>query len=411
MKKHIVIILEGYTPDSSANINCIKNIVRELLKQEDVKISIVCASHTTTGLDTIDGTVVHRIKYRNYASKLSGCTSKLKKRFLILGHFFKSVLLLPLYPNVTPSITNKVYKELIKIQNTEGIDCLISVYQPYFPIKAALKFKKKFYSIPVIGYYLDVMKGANKPFGTTQRFFEMLCDRSQKKDFAKLDKIFLPECSKVYYDIKYFSEYHSKFKYLNFPTLLKEYFSGEKDSDSLNFVYAGTTNHAYRNPLRAINLLIKAHEHYHNIVFHLYGDSDMKDELKQLEIQSNGAFVYHGLVKKEVADNAIQQADYCVNFGNNVSGMVPSKIFELIATGKSIIHFTSGSGDSSLEYLRKYPKAIIIDYQETDEEILPNLIDALQEKRIYIDYDSIERIFYTATPKAVSNEIVKIIEK
>lgn len=410
MKKHIVFIVGSYAPEYSANVNCIRNVVREL-KQQDVKISVVCASHTTTGLDIVEDIFVHRIKYRTYASRLSACKTKLGKKLLILGHFLKSVVLLPQYPNVTPSIANKVYKKLLDIQMNEQIDCVIGVFQPYFPIKSALKFKKKFKTIPVIGYYLDVMKGANKPFGTTQSFFEMLCDKSQKKDFAKLDKIFLPECSKIYYDIDYFFEFHDKIKYINFPTLLKEYYTGGNDSSTLNMVYAGTTNHVYRNPVRAINLIMKAHEYYPSIVFRLYGDSDMKDELKQLEMKSKGAFVYHGIVPKAVADVAIQQADYCINFGNDFRGMVPSKIFELIATGKSILHFTPGAGDSSLEYLQKYPKAKIMDYRDTDQEILSNLLNVLKEERIHIDYDSIERIFYTATPRAVSEEIISIVKK
>lgn len=408
MKKHIVFILEKYTPEYSANVNCIRNIVNEL-KQHDVKISVVCASNTTTGLDIIDGVTVHRIKYVNYASRLSTCESRFKKGLLVFGHLVKSVFLLPWYPNVTPFITNKVYKKLLDIQKNEQIDCVIGVFQPYFPIKSALKFKHKFKTIPVIGYYLDVMKGANKPFGTTQNFFEMLCDKSQKKDFAKFNKIFLPECSKVYYDIDYFAEYHGKIKYMNFPTLLKEYFTGEKINQSINLVYAGTTNNIYRNPTRAIKLFIQLKEIYPDMVFHLYGDSNMKYELKQLEAQSNGAFVYHGMVKKDEADVALQQADYLVNFGNNVRGMVPSKIFELIATGKSILHFTSGYGDSSLEYMQKYPKAKIIDYQNTDQEIISDLLNVLKEKRTHIDYNAIEKIFYTATPRAVSEEIFKIV--
>lgn len=410
MKKHIVFIVGRYTPEYSANVNCIRNIVCEL-KQQNVKISVVCASHTTTGLDIVDDVFVHRIRYRTYASRLSACKSKLGKKLLVLGHFIKSVFFLLRYPDVTPYISNKVYKKLLEIQMNEQIDCVIGVFQPYFPIKSALKFKKKCKTIPVIGYYLDVMKGANKPFGTTQRFFEMLCDKSQKRDFAKLDEIFLPECSKGSYNIDYFSEYHEKIKYINFPTLLREYYTGENDSSTLNMVYAGTTNHVYRNPVRAINLIMKAHEYYPNIVFHLYGDSDMKDELKQLEVKSKGVFVYHGIVQKAVADAAIQQADYCINFGNDYRGMVPSKIFELISTGKSILHFTPGAGDSSLEYLQKYPKAKIMDYQNTDQEILSDLLNVLKEKRIHIDYDSIERIFYTATPRAVSEEIISIVKK
>ena len=359
----------------------------------------------------VDDEVVHRIKYTNYASRLSDCKSKLKKFFLVLLHFLKSIILLPFYPNVTPSITHKAYKKLLEIQGNEGIDCLISVFHPYFPIKAAPKFKRKYNAIPVVGYYLDVMKGANKPFGTTQHFFEMLCDKAQKKDFAELDKVLLPECSRMYYDNKYYSEHHEKMTYLNFPTLLRENFVGENVDRSMNLVYAGTTNKIYRNPVRVIGLCTRLKEYYPNLAFHLYGASDMKDELRQLDTQSNGAFIYQGVVKKDVADLALRQADYLVNFGNNVSGMVPSKIFELISTGKPIIHFTPGTMDSSVEYLSKYPKSHILNYRESEEELLSKIKAVFETPVIDIDFDIIEGIFFSATPNAVAEKITEVIKE
>lgn len=410
MKKHIVFVVGRYTPEYSANVNCIKNVISEL-EQQDFKISIVCASTTHTGVDVVDNAVVHRIQYTNYASRLSACKSKMKKRVLVLGHFLKSVLLLPFYPNVTPSITCKVYRKLLEIQRSEGIDCLIGVFQPYFPIKASLKFKKAYKSIPVVGYYLDVMKGTNKPFGTTQHFFEMLCDKAQKKDFSKLDRVLLPECSWMYYDTEYYLELREKMIYLNFPTLLKENFIGETVKCSMNLTFAGTTNKIYRNPTKAIRLFTRLKEFYPNLVFNLYGGSNMRDELKQLESQSDGAFVYHGTVNKDVADTAIQQADYLVNFGNDVSGMVPSKIFELISTGKSIIHFTPGNEDSSVEYLNKYPKTHIMSYQESEEELLLKMKNVFDAKTIDIDFDTIERLFFSATPKAVAEKITAVMEE
>ena len=410
MNKHIVFLAGRYTPEISANVNCIKNVICELI-QRDYKISIVCASSTQNGLDKVDGVTVHRIKYTNYASRLSACKSKIGRSILVLGHFLKSVLLLPIYPNVTPSITNKVYKKLLEIQKNEGIDCVISVYQPYFPIKAALKFKKKFKSTPIVGYYLDVMKGANKPFGTTQQFYEILCDKAQKKDFSELDKLLLPECSRMYYDINYYSEHHGKMIYLNFPTLLRKSFVGEKVNRSMSLVYAGTTNKIYRNPARLIRLCTRLKEFYPDLVFHLYGSSDMRDELIQLALQSKGAFIYHGVVKKDIADMALQQADYLVNFGNNVSGMVPSKIFELISTGKSILHFTPGLADSSVRYLSQYPKSYIFDYQESDEELCTKIEGVFNKPVVDIDFDTIERLFLSATPRAVAEKIIEVIKE
>ena len=408
MKKHIVFVTGRYTPEGSANVNCVTNVIHEL-KQCGYKVSVVCASSVKTGTDILDDVNIHRIQYTNYASKLSSCRSPLKKGLLILGHFIKSAFLLPAYPNVTPAISHKAYKKLLYIHEHEKIDCIISVYQPYFPIQAALLFKNKFRTIPVIGYYLDVMKGANKPFGVPQRFFERLCDIAQKRDFAKLDKILLPECSRSYYDIEHYEKSHSKIRYLNFPTLLKENYIGESAQHSMRLVYAGTTNSVYRNPVPAIRLLTELKALYPDLVFHLYGNTDMKAQLMQLQSQSEGAFIYHGVVKKEFADLALRQADYCINFGNNVQGMVPSKIFELIATGKNIIHFSPGPMDSSVEYFKKYPKAHIIDCRKPDIEIKDELRQVFAQERIAVSYDAIEQLFYSATPKAVVTMILELL--
>lgn len=408
MQKHIVFVMGKYVPESTANVNCIKNVV-QVLKEQNYRVSIVSVSNIKTGTDIVDNASVHRIKYIDYASKLRNCKSKIRKSFLIIWHFIKSVFLLPFYPNVTPLISYKVYKNLIDIQNSEGIDCVIGVFRPYFSINALLRFKRKFPNIPAIGYYLDVMMGANKPLGSTQWLFEKLCYSAQKRDFSQLDKIFLPECSKMYYEIDLFSPYKDKIVYLNFPTLLKENYTGETQSTSMNLVYAGTTNSIFRNPKRAIEIFIKLKKRYPKLKFHLYGPSDMAHELKQLEKHAEGAFIYHGAVSKNEADAALQQADYCINFGNNVSGIVPSKIFELISSGKSIVHFTPGITDASLEYLKKYPKAHIIDYNKSDEEIISEMTNIFQIKRTDIDYNIIEQLFYSATPKAVSDKIIEII--
>ena len=410
MRKHIVFVLGSFTPEYTANVNCIQNVIREL-KQRNYEISVVCATEKEEHLDIIDNVSVHRIKHIGYASKLNNCSSKIKKILLKASHFIKSVLLLPVYPNVTPIISRKVYRKLVEIQSQTEIDCLIGVYQPYFPISATLQFKKKFSDLPVIGYYLDVMKGANKPFGTTQAFFEKLCDITQKRDFSKLDKLFLPECSKMYYENDYFSAVKDKILYLNFPTLLKENYVGERTSSSMDVVYAGTTNSLYRNPTRAINIFVSLKEVFPSLIFHLYGASDMEKELKHIEQHSNGAFVYHGVVSKDIAEAALRQADYCVNFGNNVAGMVPSKVFELISSGKTIIHFTEGSTDSALIYMNQYPKAHIIDYSNSDQEIASKIIYVLKMEHENIEFSTIERLFYSATPGAVSDKIMAIISE
>ena len=406
--KNIVFVLEKYSPERSANVSCVENII-DVLKKEDCKITVICASEIKTGIDSIDGIEIHRIKHIPYGSKLNRCSSAVKKGFLKLIHFIKSVFVLPIYPNVTPVVSCKVFKRPIDIHRKHKIDCVICVFQPYFPVAAALMFKRLYSDISVLGYYLDVPKGANRPFGVPQSVFEKLCDNSQVRDFLKYDAVILPECSKMYYENEKYERFRNKIVYLNFPTFLKSNYVGDKSSDSLNFVYAGTTDSVYRNPLFSLSIFMELRKYRPELQFHLYGRSDIVDELRDIEKKTDGAFVYHGIVSKEEADLAIRNADYCVNYGNNVAGMVPSKVFELISTGKSIIHFTPGDSDSSKKYLEKYEKAHIVDCQRTNEEIVADFISFLDSEKTEIPYSALESIFYSATPEAVAKEILKMV--
>lgn len=408
MEKHIVFVMGRFLPERSANVNCIENIIAEM-QESGYQITVVCSSALKSEKTCIDKTDVYRTQYISYAHKLSRCKSLVLRKFLVLGHFLKSVFVLPIYPNVTPLITYKTYKKIVEIHENKKIDCVIGVFQPYFPIGAILKFKKKFTNIPVIGYYLDVMKGTNKPFGITQKMFEKMCDMTQTRDFSRLDRVILPECSRVYYESEKYAAVKEKISYLNFPTLLKKNYIGENATDSLVFAFAGTTNRIYRNPTRAIEIFLKLAMRKPGLTFHLYGASDMVKELKEFEKCSNGAFVYHGVVSKERADAVLKMADFCVNFGNDVLGMVPSKVFEMISLGKSIVHFTPGSTDSSSYYMKKYKKAHVVDVKKADEKIISELLDFMNKEKMDISFDEIENTFYSATPRAVACEISKML--
>jgi hypothetical protein len=57
---------------------------------------------------------------------------------------------------------------------------------------------------------------------------------------------------------------------------------------------------------------------------------------------------------------------------NSVEFQIPGKIFEYMSTGKPILHFSKFSEDPAITYLKRYPKALIINEWERNikEQIL-----------------------------------------
>ena len=54
------------------------------------------------------------------------------------------------------------------------------------------------------------------------------------------------------------------------------------------------------------------------------------------------------------------EADVLINIGSSVDTMVPSKIFEYMATGKPIISFFRHDTEPSIHYLGHYPLTLLI---------------------------------------------------
>ncbi len=403
---HIVFVMRTYLPEFDANVNCTNNIMTAL-KNKGHKISCVCGSRQEEEY-CLDGINVHKVKHICYEEKYKAETVRQKRFIRRVLHFLYSVLILPLFPNVEPLFSFKLYRELNRIDKNERIDIVIGVFRPFASIKAATFFGKKHKDIHVIGYYLDILKGAVKPVGIPRSVYEKLCDIKEKNTFSKLDLILMAENGRVIYDSDPHFADCKNIEYVNFPTLIvREETPAPINKDSVKLFYAGYMDSHYRNPIVLLDAIVELRKIIPDVELHIYGKSDMEQVLHGYADKYSDFIFYYGQAEKSVVDEKMMHADLLVNIGNDISGIVPSKVFELIATRKPIIYFTDSSIDSALAYFEMYPNVCIIEKKLPSETAAEKISDFVSSDPSPASCEYLREKYFSATPDAV----VKLIEE
>lgn len=399
---NIIFLTGSFFPEADANVTCSFQIMSQL-KAEGHDVSCICGTAGSGGEDYINGIPVYRVAHKiNGDLDTSDKCYRLKK----LGRFIKKMFLLPCFPNVEPSYSKAMYKKLEEVACLKKPDCVIGVFRPFATVKAAMLWKKHHPETKVIGYYLDVLKGAVKPDGMPLNLYNNMCDDKETCIFRKLDLVLMAENGRKFYDNNTKFAELKNIKYVNFPTLIfRKINSQYKYSDVRTFVYAGYIDRQYRNPLLLIEILKQLQDRGNKIRLDFYGSSNMENELIELSKLYCDWFKYHGKVSKEEADEAIAQADFLVNIANDISGIVASKTFELFATGKPIIHFSNPKLDSSLPFFNSYPEALIINKSSECSKALVEVEKFINERHEIVSQEYLEKEYYSATPMATTKYI------
>ena len=404
---NIIFLTGSFFPEADANVTCSFQIMSQL-KAEGHDVSCICGTLDSEGEDYINGIPIYRVAHKiNGDLGISDKYYRLKK----LGRFIKKMFLLPFFPNVEPSYSKALYKKLEEIACQKKLDCVIGVFRPFATIKAVMLWKKHHPETKVVGYYLDVLKGAVKPEGMPLNLYNNMCDNKETCIFRKLDMVLMAENGRKFYDNNTKFAELNNIKYVNFPTLIfRKINSQHKYSDVKNFVYAGYIDRQYRNPLLLIEILKQLQDKGNKIRLDFYGSSNMESELIELSKLYCDWFIYHGKVSKEEADEAIAQADFLVNIANDISGIVASKTFELFATGKPIIHFSNPQLDSSISFFRSYPEALIINKSSECNKALVEVEKFINKRHETVSQAYLEKEYYSATPIATTKYIL-VLEK
>lgn len=407
--KHIVFLLGSYYPESNAASICVKNVVAELARRGH-KCECVCFTKGKSRNDIIDTIPVYRVNNRSYLDidTHGKWYSKMYKNAI---HLIHSIVALPFFPNTRPRDSKNLFNKLYDVTYNKKIDAIIAVYNPFTTIGAAMRFHQVHKQVPIIGWFLDLIIDTTKPTLFPSFFFQKLCKAKEIRTFRELDHLLIPEGKKSYYDIdQSYNFLANKITYFNFPTLTPRPIHTKESVHNNRFIFAGTTHSQYRNPLYAIRLIIKLAADIENVHFDMYGPSDIERQLVEMQQDCGGVFEYHGTVPKEVVDNTTEKSDFLVSIGNSVPGMVASKTFELFSLARPIVHFTEGKNvDTSLPYIEKYPDVCIINCKDDISKSVHTLEVFLKRERIQVDYSVLKTLYYSATPEALANKLLIIL--
>lgn len=406
----IVVLTGYYYPNMYPPAACIDKYIQELKKKHSIEIicqkscykydkipdeSLILhyVTHWTNNLRNFSNYFIAKNKFTAFFS------------FILLFVRLYGVFITPfVYPSRLYWLKNRYLKKLKEINKDRKIDVIISVSMPVCSHLASLQFKQEHPEVKWFTYNTD-------PFTFYDTSYRNVIWKKRRKQ-----KNFQTEL--LYYtsaDINILTEelYESaindfhidKHKLLCFPYVLKEISLHNsiqnRDNQTVTVLYAGSLNTVIRNPEFALSVLTKVP----NIIVHLYQAGDCDSILSKYASYN---LKINGLVDRmkylQLLDS---EADILLNIGNNSKLQAPSKMLELLSTGKPIINFYFEQ-DNQYEMIEKYPIGINIGRDDIDP--VAKLSEFCQMNRYRrMTYQEVEDIFPSNCLRFQLNKLENIL--
>ena len=235
------------------------------------------------------------------------------------------------------------------------------------------------------GKILHLYKGKNDP---NIKYFNPLFR------FSKTERIPFEQISELYKE--------------NLPSYTTQFIAGESNKSwggVFHVLYAG----AIRNDIMLFALQYFAPlMEQGQLVFDLYTRSSISEYRKHISEKANEKLIMHGFKEREVILEKEREADILLAMGNSDSDFISSKIFELIATGKKIIHIYSYKKDSALPYFERYPNCCLLNVHDGTIKNVEKIVQFLKAEAKYISFKELEKIYYMNTPYYTVNKIMEL---
>lgn len=389
----ILLLTDDYFSDTSANAVCIRNLVKELNRDNEIFIITEKGFETQGDKEKNHFYYIEKTFYSKIDSYFSGKKDIFNKGLFKVICGIRHIIVTPFYPNVAFVQSKNEYKLASSLIKKEGITKVIAFYRPYSTIYTALRLKDKYKNLQVIGYHLDLLTSPNNKNSMVCRFKKRRGMDSINKEIELFDKLILPESAKEIVDLS-----SDKIKYVGFPLYRrnKESLSNNFNypDDCLNITYIGSLDKENRNLSYTLRILEKVY-HRNKLMLHIWGK--LSDVYTQELVESYDFVNYHGVVENSYTSYLLCGCDFVLNIGNKITAdMVPSKIFQVFSTGMPIINVVREKNDKSLVYFEKYDNSVNINEYiedfENDVERLGKYISSEHTQKIN------DEAFLTSTP-------------
>ena len=316
-----------------------------------------------------------------------------------------------LWPLNSLTYPGKLERAIRKQIDRNRYDVVVPVYTQLDPLIAVSRIKKRNPALKCVAYFLDSLSAGPTPRLLRREDKVRKGLRWEARLCSDLDGVIFMGSSRAHHE-RYSKgqAYYEKCVFLDIPALVTGRSGGASDTapktEGIVVTYVGSMPLRIRNPEYAFHILSKIKGIPLQIVFVGASAEEMKN------VDTCGMDVrWIGRVPHEEAERYIREADVLLNIGNNVPGMVPSKVFEYIATKKPILSFAPSQDEPSIPYLDKYGMACTVvstDSLEENVKAVQTFLTDLPEEKLS-DAD-LESLFYKNTPRAFREYIESMVQ-
>jgi hypothetical protein len=424
--KRILIILGNYSPNPSSVAICTEPLIQKLIHRGyEVDIITNRKRIDLPAYECINRVNVYRIDdYRvmnteHLADLVKINSNKILKFITRTVSFFLKACYYITY------CINKVEKETsgwdldsavlkcIELNKLNEYNAVISYSLPFRAHHIAHQFIGKLIKpIPWFIYEYDPFSfNKEQKIGTRKR------KKIFKDEFAMLqtcDRVFLtPELYKFYSKTP-FNDIMDKFISIPYANMSPIKYSGcysseiRFNSDKINCLFIGRLYTDIRNPDYMVQLFSSISNDIHfSLITNfskkliLGNHAGIEDKFTVLPFQT-----------RDTALKALIDADILVNIGNSVEFQIPGKIFEYMSTGKPILHFSKFSEDPAITYLKRYPKALIINEWERNLKEQSFQVEKFcrENKGVRLSYDEVCTALSDLNSDFVAEKFVDIVD-
>ena len=388
-----------YYPGPQATGVCIHQLAKEIT-HTGKQAYVVCNNQgSEPKSECLDGIHVQRVdmpRYRYWNYPVVTSPRGLKQRALsFLGKmigFSKKLFHFRKYPLRDGVLTRRYVRTVSALIEQHGIRTVVATFNPVECIEAGAILKKKYPQVTFVYYSLDTLSNEKGSGLLPVRFRERQGVKMEQRYFAIYDRVLLMNCHRTHYSQAAFLRYADKICYADFPLFSPIEGAGGASKDRNSIVYTGYLYRGIRNPAPVLRMLSPVLGEY---TVHFYGSGDCDDILSGFEDRFPGRICRHGQVSHDRVIRAILSADVLLSIGNAGTDMAPSKIYEYMSTGKSILHFYADEQDPCLPVFEKYGNALCVKIGDEDaEQSIRDFLEQSHEMQV----DGIRELFKTSLP-------------
>lgn len=395
-------VLSKYGDDIQTNGLVLRPVIHEMLKDGN---EVVCLSESdAVRAYDYQGVPVFTVR--------QGLHSALQKKNNPLGRILE-VLLECLfyfsYPSYDKQAEKRMYERICELNGRYHFDCIYAIYRRYTNVGAVLKFKKRYPACKCGVLFFDLLE-AVRPRLFTKRHYGMICRKQYRRIGNIADKVFVPNDGKCEcWDLLP----ESKREMLYYPGFLRRRNIRAAGSGTAGkgreivMIFAGTLNTVYRNPAPLFEALKELKSLGYKVTLKLYVKGNCSSLIEKAKTGMQLDIIQNEMIDKEQLLTEYQYADVLINLSNHMIKATPSKVFELLSTGKPVLNFVFDQDDSTKAYFDQYIMAhSMFAYEDIAgqmkdlEAFLEHAHDLTAE-----EYSAVESRFENYTPYQVYQSI------